>query len=50
MRACRGVEASMTPSELDAWDKEHMTMLKKCASENFSVMHYVSIAELQVKK
>ena len=50
MRACRGVEASMTPSELDAWDKEHMTMLNKCAAENFNVMHYVSIAELQVKK
>lgn len=50
MRACRGVEASMALSELEAWDKEHMTMLNKCAAENFNVMHYVSIAELQVKK
>ncbi len=49
MRACRGVEASMSPEQLDLWDKEHKEMLEKCAADNFSVNHYVSIAELQVK-
>ena len=50
MRACRGVGASMSSSELEAWDKEHMEMLEKEASESFIVKHYISIAELQVKK
>ena len=50
MRACRGVGASMSSSELEAWDKEHMDMLEKNAPENFVVKHYISIAELQVDK
>ena len=50
MRACRGVGASMSPKQLAAWDKEHMEMLEKEASESFIVKHYISIAELQVKK
>ena len=50
MRACRGVGASMSPKQLDAWNKDHMEMLQKEASENFMVKHYISIAELQVKK
>lgn len=49
MRACRGVGASMTPDELEAWDNEHMDMLMKHAAENFKVKHYVSIAELKLK-
>lgn len=50
MRACRGVGASMSPKQLDAWNKDHMEMLQKEASENFMVKHYISIAELQVKE
>ncbi|MBO4373811.1 MAG: class I SAM-dependent methyltransferase [Lachnospiraceae bacterium] len=50
MRACRGVGASMAPEQLAAWNKEHMEMLEKEASERFMVKHYISIAELQVKK
>ena len=50
MRACRGVGASMTPEQLDAWNDEHMEMLEKEAQESFVVKHYVSIAELLVKK
>lgn len=49
MRACRGVGASMSPSQLDAWDKEHMDMLRENAPEDFLVKHYVSIAVLQVR-
>lgn len=50
MRACRGVGASMSPEEVAAWDKEHMAMLEENAPEEFLVKHYVSIAELKVKK
>jgi hypothetical protein len=47
MRACRGVGASMSPADLESWDKEHYKMLEAAASESFTVKHYVSIAELQ---
>ena len=47
MRACRGVGASMSPADLEAWDKEHYKMLEGAAPERFKVKHYVSIAELQ---
>ncbi len=50
MRACRGVGASMTTEELAMWDKEHEKMLAECAPERFMVKHYVSIAQLKVKK
>ena len=50
MRACRGVGASMNEEELKGWDNEHMQMLMDTAPEEFTLKHYVSIAELQVKK
>lgn len=50
MRACRGVGASMSPEELALWDKEHTKMLMENAPEKFMVKHYISIAELVVKK
>ena len=50
MRACRGVGASMNEEQLNAWDAEHMQMLNENASECFAVKHYVSVAELQVRK
>ena len=50
MRACRGVGAAMNETQLKAWDEEHFQMLKENAQERFDVKHYVSIAELQVRK
>lgn len=50
MRACRGVGASMSEEQLDAWNTEHMQMLNETASDRFTVKHYVSMAELQVRK
>ena len=50
MRACRGVGAAMDEKQLAAWNEEHMQMLKDTAPEKFMVKHYVSLAELQVKK
>ena len=50
MRACRGVEASMSPEVLEAWDREHKAMLEELAPESFIVKHYASIAQLKVKK
>lgn len=49
MRACRGVEASMTSEVLEKWDAEHKQMLMSEAEENFTVLHYISIAELTLR-
>ena len=50
MRACRGVGASLSPSELEKWDAEHMQMLVDNAPEQFMIQHYIAIAELTNKK
>lgn len=50
MRACRGVGAAMNEAQLRAWDEEHMQMLCVNAEERFEVKHYVSLAELKVRK
>lgn len=50
MRACRGVGAAMNETQLHAWDEDHMQMLNESAPEVFTIKHYVSVAELQVKK
>lgn len=49
LRACRGVGASLSPSELDQWDREHRVLLSKIAPEAFEVRHYAALAELKVK-
>ncbi len=43
------VGASMSSADLELWDKEHIDMLERVAPESFSVTHYISIAELQIK-
>ena len=50
MRACRGVGAAMDETQLKAWNEEHIKMLNENAPEEFDVKHYISIAELQVRK
>lgn len=50
MKACRGVGASMTETELAAWETEHKKMLEETAPEKFEILHYAALAELRVKK
>ena len=50
MRACRGVGASMSQAELAAWDEEHIQMLRDHAPERFEVLHFITYAELTVRK
>ncbi|MBQ8849570.1 MAG: methyltransferase domain-containing protein [Clostridia bacterium] len=49
MRSCRGVGASLSESELEAWDREHRALLAKIAPEKFEVRHYAALSELRVK-
>ncbi|MCM1314896.1 MAG: methyltransferase domain-containing protein [Prevotella sp.] len=50
MKACRGVGASLTESEISAWECEHINLLSEIAPENFEVQHYAAIAELKAIK
>lgn len=50
MRACRGVGASLSDTELAAWDQEHRALLDRIAPAEFEVLHYAALAELRVKK
>ncbi|MBD5384791.1 MAG: class I SAM-dependent methyltransferase [Ruminococcaceae bacterium] len=47
MKACRGVGASLSESEIAQWEREHMAMLLEKAPEKFEVKHYAAIAELE---
>ena len=46
MRSCRGVGASLSESEIYAWNKEHKELLEKIAPHEFDVLHYASLAVL----
>jgi len=50
MKACRGIGASLSPNGLAGWKKEHLSLLDKIAPENFEILHYGAIAELNVKQ
>lgn len=50
MKACRGVGASLSESELRQWEAEHLKLLSEIAPEEFDVKHYAALAELKVRK
>lgn len=47
IRACRGIGASLTESEIALWEKEHIKMLAEIAPAEFEILHYGAIAELK---
>lgn len=47
MKACRGVEASLTGEETVRWEKDHRELLERIAPENFLVKHYAAMLELK---
>lgn len=49
MKACRGIGASLSKTEISTWEQEHMSLLAKIAPSEFDVLHYGAMAEL-VKK
>lgn len=50
MKACRGIGASLSEDELQAWETEHKRLLSEIAPEEFDVKHYAALAELKVRK
>ena len=49
MKACRGVGASLSESEVKKWEKEHLALLQEIAPERFDVLHIAAMAELRKK-
>ena len=47
MRSCRGTAASLSPEDLEKWDREHRAFLLKEAPEEFPVRHYMALAVLR---
>lgn len=47
MKACRGIGASLTGTEIAAWEQEHRELLAEIAPAEFSILHYGAIAELK---
>ena len=47
MKACRGIGASLTPAEIAQWDQEHKALLSRIAPEQFEVLHYAALVQLQ---
>ena len=47
MKACRGIGASLSESEIALWEAEHKKLLAEIAPDTFEVLHYGAIAELK---
>ena len=47
MRACRGVGATLTPAEVEAFDAAHAALLERIAPQRFDVLHRVDAHLLQ---
>lgn len=47
MKACRGIGASLTESEIAVWENEHKQLLAEIAPDEFEILHYGAIAELK---
>lgn len=47
MKTCRGVGASLSNANLNAWEQEHLQLLNKIAPHKFYIKHYGAITELK---
>lgn len=47
MKACRGIGASLSETEIAKWEEEHKKLLAQIAPEKFGVLHYGAIAQLK---
>lgn len=47
MKACRGVGASLSKTEIESWEQEHLALLSDIAPKEFDVLHYIATAQLK---
>lgn len=49
MKACRGVAASLTYEEIQSFELEHKELLDLVATDEFSILHFVTMIILKKK-
>ena len=47
MKACRGIGASLSVREAQAFEREHLALLERIAPPEFTVRHYAAAAILR---
>ena len=49
IKACRGIEASLSEDEVRRFDGEHRALLARIAPPRFDIRHYAAITVLRAK-
>lgn len=49
IKACRGIGASLSEAEIEAFEKEHRSLLQEIAPEEFEILHYAAILVMRKK-
>lgn len=47
IKACRGIEASLSEDEISAFECEHLALLEKIVPESFNILHYCAVTVLE---
>ena len=47
MKSCRGIGASLSAEQIDAWENEHKKLLSETAPPEFDILHYAAVAVLE---
>lgn len=50
IKACRGIGASLSDEEIEAFENEHRALLEKIAPREFNVLHYAAMTILRNRK
>lgn len=50
IKACRGVGASLSEEDIAAFEKEHIEMLRRNTTGEFTILHTAALADLKLKK
>lgn len=50
VKACRGIGASLSKTEIAKWETEHKALLQKIAPDEFDILHYGALTELKIKE
>lgn len=50
LKACRGTAASLSESELAAWEKDDIALLESKAPESFTILHHAAMCILEKKQ
>ncbi|MDE6780093.1 MAG: class I SAM-dependent methyltransferase [Ruminococcus sp.] len=47
LKACRGIGASLSETEINTWEQEHKKLLSEITPPEFDIIHYAAVAELK---